>query len=100
MVMYRGHVVERAGVDALFEAPAHPYTQGLLASLPPIDGERRALTPIPGQVPALAEDVVGCPFADRCAHVHAPCRTTRPPAVAVAPGHSVACFLYPAGAAA
>ena len=96
LVMYRGHVVESAGVDALFEAPAHPYTQGLLASLPPVDGQRRTLTPIPGQVPALAEEISGCPFADRCAHVHAPCRAIRPPAVTVAPGHTVACFLYPA----
>jgi peptide/nickel transport system ATP-binding protein len=95
IVMYRGHVVESADVDSLFEAPAHPYTQGLLASLPPVDGERRALTPIPGQVPALSEAVVGCPFADRCAHVHAPCRTITPPMVEVRPGHRVSCFLYP-----
>jgi peptide/nickel transport system ATP-binding protein len=98
MVMYRGHVVESASVDALFDAPAHPYTQGLLASLPPVDGERRALTPIPGQVPGIDEDIVGCPFADRCAHVHEPCRVSRPPAVEVGAGHSVACFLYPRAA--
>jgi oligopeptide/dipeptide ABC transporter ATP-binding protein len=100
IVMYRGHVVDRAGVDALFETPAHPYTQGLLASLPPIGGERRALTPIPGQVPGLAEPVVGCPFADRCGHVREICRATRPPVVDIGAGHSVACFLYPAGIAA
>ena len=100
IVMYRGHVVERAGVDALFEAPAHPYTQGLLASLPPTDGERRPLTPIPGQVPTLGDPVVGCPFADRCPHVHEPCRKSLPPNVLVGAAHSVACFLYPAGATA
>jgi len=99
MVMYRGHVVETAGVDALFEAAAHPYTQGLLASLPPVDGERRTLTPIPGQVPGIGEDVVGCPFAERCAHAQERCRAERPPSVSVAPGHSVACFLYSAAAA-
>ena len=95
-VMYRGHIVERASVDALFERPAHPYTQGLLASLPPVEGERRALTPIPGQVPPITESFMGCPFADRCTHTLAVCRTENPPAVALDAKHSVACFLYAA----
>jgi oligopeptide/dipeptide ABC transporter ATP-binding protein len=95
-VMYRGHIVERASVDALFESPAHPYTQGLLASLPPVEGERRPLTPISGQVPPITEAVVGCPFAERCPHVLPVCRTQNPPGVVLSEQHSVACFLYAA----
>jgi len=93
-VMYRGHIVERASVDALFERPAHPYTQGLLASLPPVEGERRALTPIPGQVPPITEPAVGCPFADRCPQVRPQCRVENPGAFTLSAAHSVACFLY------
>ena len=93
-VMYRGHIVERASVDALFEAPAHPYTQGLLASLPPVEGERRTLTPIAGQVPPITEAFAGCPFADRCPRALPVCRTDKPPAIALGAQHSVVCFLY------
>ena len=95
-VMYRGHIIERASVDALFDHPAHPYTQGLLASLPPVEGERQPLTPIQGFVPPITEAVVGCPFADRCAHVMPACRTQNPPGTVLAEDHSVACFLYAA----
>lgn len=93
-VMYRGHIVERASVNALFEQPAHPYTQGLLASLPPIEGERRALTPIAGYVPSITEPFTGCPFVDRCSQAMAVCRSEGPPDVALNAQHSVACFLY------
>jgi oligopeptide/dipeptide ABC transporter ATP-binding protein len=95
-VMYRGQIVERASVDALFEHPAHPYTQGLLASLPPVEGERRALTPIAGFVPPITARVTGCPFADRCAHVMPKCRTQNPPGVVLGAEHRVACFLHAA----
>ncbi|MBL8701730.1 MAG: ABC transporter ATP-binding protein [Alphaproteobacteria bacterium] len=93
-IMYRGHVVERAGVESLFAAPSHPYTRGLLASLPPVDGERRSLTPIPGQVPPVAVAIDGCPFADRCVDARPDCRAALPPAIEVAPGHVVACVLH------
>jgi peptide/nickel transport system ATP-binding protein len=96
IVMYRGHVVERAGVDALFDNPAHPYTQGLMASLPPADGERVELTPIPGQVPPITEDIVGCPFAGRCPHAMRRCEETMPDLTAISSEQSVACWLYPA----
>jgi len=98
IVMYRGYVVEKAGVDALFDNPAHPYTQGLMASLPPADGERIELTPIPGQVPAITEDIVGCPFASRCPHVMPKCGETMPALGAISSEQSVACWLYPAAA--
>jgi oligopeptide/dipeptide ABC transporter ATP-binding protein len=99
-VMYRGHIVERAPVDALFEEPSHPYTRGLLASLPPLDGERRPLTAIPGNVPPAGDPVVGCPFAERCPEARDACRIAPPQEIQVAPGHGVACLLFAAEAAA
>ncbi len=100
MVMYCGHVVEKASVDALFAAPSHPYTQGLLASLPPADGGRGALTPIPGQAPPATVTIAGCPFADRCAMAMPPCRAAMPRLAAIAADHAVACWLYPESVAA
>ena len=93
VVMYRGHVVERAGVEALFDAPAHPYTRGLLASLPPEEG-RGGLTPIPGQVPSLHVDIPGCPFADRCGSPMPICRERMPASLRIGPAHEVACWLH------
>jgi peptide/nickel transport system ATP-binding protein/oligopeptide transport system ATP-binding protein len=97
IVMYRGYVVEKAEVGALFDNPAHPYTQGLMASLPPAGGERTELTPIPGHVPPLTEDIVGCPFAERCPHAMPKCRETMPELASISPLQSVACWLYPSG---
>ena len=90
-VMYAGRVVEQAPVQALFEAPAHPYTQGLLASLaidelPP--GTR--LPEIAGTVPSLLEMPPGCAFTPRCAYASARCREQRPAAVPL-DAHRVAC---------
>ncbi|MBM6594031.1 ABC transporter ATP-binding protein [Microvirga pudoricolor] len=96
IVMYRGHVVEKAGVGALFDNPAHPYTRGLMASLPPADGRRVELTPIPGQVPPITEEIQGCPFAGRCPHVMPRCGERMPALQNLSPEHSVACWLYPA----
>ncbi|MGO4386733.1 ABC transporter ATP-binding protein [Microvirga sp. 2YAF29] len=96
IVMYRGHVVEKAGIDALFDNPAHPYTQGLMASLPPASGERVELTPIPGQVPSIMEVIVGCPFTDRCPHAMQKCSELMPALTAISPEQAVACWLYPA----
>ena len=77
-VMYAGRIVERAPVDRLFEAPAHPYTRALLGSIPPEHGHA-PLTPLPGQPPAFAAaGLDGCALADRCALVMDTCRQVRP----------------------
>ena len=92
IVMYAGRIVERASADALFANPRHPYTQGLIATLP--NPERRVdhLPVIAGGVPDLDESVRGCRFADRCPLADAQCRDAEPPARDLAPGHAVACF--------
>jgi peptide/nickel transport system ATP-binding protein len=91
IVMYRGTIVERAPVADLLGGPRHPYTQGLLASLPPIDGSRRSLRPIPGQVRPPDEIATGCPFVDRCDRALAVCASIPPPVVALSASHSAAC---------
>jgi len=80
VVMYCGSVVEQAQVADLFARPRHPYTAGLLASIPRIQAERSAVLPtIPGMVPDLRELPVGCRFAERCSKVTELCYTQRPP---------------------
>ena len=74
IVMYAGQVVERAGVDELFERPRHPYAEGLLESMPQVAELGRPLTVIPGQVPRPEEFPVGCRFAPRCRHAIEACR--------------------------
>jgi peptide/nickel transport system ATP-binding protein len=77
-VLYAGRLVERAPAGALFDDPRHPYTRGLLGSLPrPDDGHSR-LTPIPGAFPDLTQPPVGCIFADRCAQAEARCASPQP----------------------
>jgi oligopeptide/dipeptide ABC transporter ATP-binding protein len=83
-VMYAGQIVESAPVAELFASPRHPYTQGLLASLPEIDGERRARLPqITGAVPRPGEWPKGCRFQDRCPRVIDACRADAPALVAI-----------------
>ncbi len=91
VVMYAGRVVERAAADALFGTPLHPYTLGLIATLP--DPSRRSvvLPVIPGTV-AEMNGLSGCRFADRCERADAGCRRTEPLLDEVLPGHWVACF--------
>jgi oligopeptide/dipeptide ABC transporter ATP-binding protein len=92
-VMYGGRIVEQAPVQRLFHAPAHPYTRGLLASIPAgLPGER--LTAIPGTVPGLGKLGAGCAFADRCADRFEPCEAFAPEVSWVEPGHEVRCFLH------
>jgi oligopeptide/dipeptide ABC transporter ATP-binding protein len=95
LVMYGGKVEERSDRRTLFYASHHPYTEGLLQSLPAYGGARERLRPIPGQPPSLLEPPPGCPFAPRCPYVFDRCRTEMPPLVKAGeePGHVSACWL-------
>jgi peptide/nickel transport system ATP-binding protein len=96
VVMYAGKVVEEATVEELFAHPRHPYTQGLIRSIPRIDlaaTHKTRLEAIPGTVPKLIEPAEGCRFASRCRHASAACLGVTPPLREVAPGHKVACVL-------
>jgi peptide/nickel transport system ATP-binding protein len=92
LVMYGGTVVEHAPVMALLGRRAHPYTQGLFAARPRLDGRAAALRPIPGSVPDLAGLPSGCRFADRCPLVVSACRAAPPPLLPVGPNHKAACI--------
>ena len=95
-VMYAGRVVEEAPVEQLFARPSHPYTQGLIRSIPRIDAtatRRRRLESIAGMVPSPLEPLSGCRFAPRCPFARADCIEAIPPLREVAPGHKVACVL-------
>ncbi len=94
LVMYGGTVVESAPTRELFARLAHPYTQGLLAGIPRLEGSRgeRRLQAIPGTVPELADLPEGCTFADRCALAADACRRGAPALEAVGEGHAAACL--------
>jgi peptide/nickel transport system ATP-binding protein len=94
-VMYAGQIVERAPVDALFARPEHPYTVGLLGSIPKIDQKRERLPSIEGRVPDMAHPPEGCRFAARCPFVEPACRAAVPPLVEVTPGHLSRCRRAP-----
>ncbi len=95
-VMYAGHVVESAPVKQIFETPAHPYTVGLLYSIPRLDESRETkLTPIAGQPPDLSKEIVGCPYAPRCPKVQSRCRQELPELMPVGRGEQVAACFYP-----
>jgi peptide/nickel transport system ATP-binding protein len=83
-VMYAGRLVERAAATALFRAPRHPYTLGLLSSFPALHGPRKQLTGIPGSPPDLRQLPAGCVFHPRCPYVMDRCRTERPPLLQLA----------------
>jgi oligopeptide/dipeptide ABC transporter ATP-binding protein len=92
-VMYAGRIVELSTVEALFRRPLHPYTQGLLASVPRMDTPRdRPLAPIPGLPPDLSRLPPGCPFRPRCPKALARCGQDYPELKVLAPGHEVRCF--------
>ena len=96
VVMYAGKVVEEASVEELFAHPRHPYTQGLIRSIPRIDTaatHKVRLETIAGTVPKLIAPREGCRFAARCKYVIPACTEATPPLRQVAPGHKVACIL-------
>lgn len=93
IVMYRGKVVESATVRDLFKTPRHPYTRGLLRSVPSLTGNTTRLETIEGTVPSPTEAIRGCAFASRCPDVMAICREAVP-ALAGPEGHRAACFLH------
>ena len=103
VVMYAGMVVEEASVEALFANPRHPYTQGLIRSIPRIDTaavQKVRLEQIPGGVPKLIEPAEGCRFAPRCRHAVPECSVATPALREPVPGHKVRCIfdIQPGGA--
>lgn len=95
VVMYAGKVAEHGSVYDIFDRPTHPYTQGLLASIPRLDSTPKSkLTIIPGMVPGLLDLPPGCRFANRCPHRADICDKQVPPLEPVAPGHEAACLRW------
>ena len=96
VVMYAGKIAETATALELFRNPKHPYTKGLLDSIPRLDSKRKSrLRIIEGTVPGLDEMPNGCRFGNRCPDAMEICRTTSPPVTQVGDTHSVFCYLYP-----
>ncbi|WP_439852980.1 ABC transporter ATP-binding protein [Pseudomonas syringae] len=95
MVMYAGRVVESAPVKTLFDDPQHPYTIGLMGSMPSMGPREGRLATINGRVPTPAEMPGGCRFAGRCPFVIQQCRAERPPLLELSPGHFAACIRAP-----
>ena len=95
MVMYAGRVVESGPVKTLFDDPQHPYTIGLMGSMPSIGPREGRLATINGRVPTPAEMPTGCRFAGRCPFVIQRCRDERPPLLELSPGHFAACIRAP-----
>ncbi len=93
-VMYAGRIVEKGPTDVVVENPRHPYTQGLLACIPRIGGERQKLSPIPGSVPDLIGLPPGCAFQPRCSLAQEECLGHDIPLREVEPGHLVRCTLH------
>ncbi|WP_460450948.1 ABC transporter ATP-binding protein [Alsobacter sp. SYSU BS001988] len=94
-VMYAGRIVERAPVREIFADPQHPYTIGLMGSLPSLTGREERLATIPGSVPPADRMPKGCRFAPRCPFAIAACTAAPPPLIEVAPGHEAACIRAP-----
>jgi peptide/nickel transport system ATP-binding protein len=94
-VMYAGHVVEHGPVEAIFNDPQHPYTLGLMGSMPALGGRTGRLMTIAGSVPPADAMPAGCRFSTRCPFVVEKCRSERPPTRLMPGGHGVACFRAP-----
>jgi peptide/nickel transport system ATP-binding protein len=97
MVMYGGQIMERADVERIFDAPAHPYTRALLEARPSLERERSRLKAIPGQVPSLESRPPGCPFHPRCALAQELCARSRPSLSYAGEGQEAACWLLAPG---
>ena len=94
IVMYGGLVMEEAPIEDIFEHPSHPYTMGLLASIPDIEQNKEVrLSPIPGSPPDMTNPPKGCPFAPRCPYARSVCAVELPEFSAVGEGHYSRCFL-------
>jgi peptide/nickel transport system ATP-binding protein len=93
-VMYAGSLVERADTEGIFKDPLHPYTQGLMNSIPKVNFELTRLETIEGNVPNLIKPPSGCRFHTRCPYVMEGCKVMKPKLIEITPGHSVACHLY------
>jgi peptide/nickel transport system ATP-binding protein len=91
-VMYAGRVVEEAPTQKLYDTPAHPYTKGLLGSTPPIDGPRRPLSAIRGEVPEPWAIPPGCAFAPRCARSDPACSRATPDLASIRHNQRAACI--------
>ncbi len=94
VVMYAGVVAEVGSVEQIFEGPNHPYTEGLRQAIPKLGHKAERLHTIPGSVPSPYEEIVGCPFQNRCPYVMEVCRREFPPLFQVGEGHQARCFLY------
>jgi peptide/nickel transport system ATP-binding protein len=95
LVMYAGRVAEAGPVQAIFDDPQHPYTIGLMGSMPSLGQRGARLATIPGVVPLPEQMPPGCRFSTRCPFAEEYCRTQRPPLKEISPGHRVACFKAP-----
>ncbi|MHA1885709.1 MAG: ABC transporter ATP-binding protein [Promethearchaeota archaeon] len=94
IIMYAGRIAEMGSVRTLFDRPLHPYSQGLIASIPSIEkADNQSLSSIPGQPPNLLEPPTGCRFHPRCQYAQDLCRTDVPPLEEVEKNHTVSCFL-------
>jgi oligopeptide/dipeptide ABC transporter ATP-binding protein len=97
-VMYAGRIVEQSEIDSLFSKPLHPYTQGLIASIPVLGQIKDRLDVIPGSVPNLIDLPPGCKFAPRCRarveHNLEICTEEEPSLLPILPKHNVRCWLY------
>ncbi len=94
VVMYAGIVAETGTVEQIFDGPNHPYTEGLKAAIPKLGEKVERLATIPGTVPSPYEEIVGCPFQNRCPYVMDICRREFPKLYRLEPGHEARCFLY------
>jgi oligopeptide/dipeptide ABC transporter ATP-binding protein len=93
VVMYAGRAIERGTLNAIFDNPLHPYTRGLMASIPTMRSEKKPLYTIPGSVPSVYDFGPGCRFADRCEHCTEQCKQEVPPLKRVGEDHLVQCWM-------
>jgi oligopeptide/dipeptide ABC transporter ATP-binding protein len=96
-VMYAGEIVENAPVKDIYKNPRHPYTRALLDSIPELGKTEKKIEAIPGRVPNLMDEIVGCPFANRCKKVMDICKTKKPELRSVGENHLCRCLLYNEG---